>query len=137
MLNFLKKPVSKKPGDIIPVQKIGINDIAKELSSTPLYKNKVSTTESMFLQSPSWLISDKTKISKLPYGNKYPEIYEKGLSGINAANQYYHDYGASKEAKEQYDLYKSSLGGKKNKKNKNKKSKTKKSKTKKNKKLKK
>jgi len=110
------------------IKEIGISDIANSVSNTPLYKKNVSRMESMYLKSPKIIVSDENKIKHFPYGKEHPEIYRYGLGAINLANKYNKDYGATQEAKNQYDIYnKNTLGGK-TKKSKIKKSKTKKSK---------
>jgi hypothetical protein len=105
----------------VNVPKIEIRDIANNLKDTPLYKKEVPWIESAFLRTPSYIISDDTKISKFPHGKEYSQLYKSGLYGVNAANQYYQDYGSSNAAKNQYyNIHRNSLGGKTKKYNKKK-----------------
>jgi hypothetical protein len=118
------KPDSEKFNKI---KQIGIKDIANSMSNTPQYKKNVSWLQSLYLKSPEIIVSDENKIKHFPYGKEHPGIYRSGLTAINLANEYNKDYGATQEAKNQYDTYnKNTLGGKTKKSKKR--SKTKKSK---------
>lgn len=123
MIRYVK-PDSEK---FSKIKQIGIKDIANSMSNTPQYKNNVSWLQSLYLKSPEIIVSDENKIKHLPYGKQHPEIYSIGLDALNLANKHNKDYGATQEAKNQYDTYnKNTLGGKTKKSKKR--SKTKKSK---------
>jgi|688.fasta_scaffold328895_2 hypothetical protein len=107
----------------LPVETIGIGDLAKDFSQTDAYKKNVGWKEGAFLKAPNWIISDDTKIAKLPGGQDNPEYYKNALKTINAANLVHKDYGSSQQAKDMYkEQHYLGMGGNKSKK-KNKKTK--------------
>jgi hypothetical protein len=115
-MEFIKKASNKVYNSMPNIRSLPeeryISDAASAIKQTPfvkdIYFNNFNPLERTYLETN--FISDKRKIDNASALNK---IALKGVRGVGQFNDKYDKIQSTPGVKEQYDLYKSNLGGKK------------------------